>query len=80
MFDAFTESASGGVSNELGTVTKFPSSAVAITDSSSQMAIYDYKTNKFSYDNIKQSQHSQYINNHFRLDENLQNKYKGIDV
>ena len=55
MFDAFTESASGGVSNELGTVTKFPSSAVAITDSSSQMAIYDYKTNKFSYDNIKQS-------------------------
>ena len=80
MFDAFTESASGGVSNELGTVTKFPSSAVAITDSSSQMAIYDYKTNKFSYDNIKQSQHRQYINNHFQLDENIQNKYKGIDV
>lgn len=43
----------GGVSNELGTVTKFPTSAVLGIGYKRQVAAYDYSTNKFQYDNIK---------------------------
>jgi hypothetical protein len=44
---------SGGVHNELGVVTKFPTSAVLSIGYKRQIATYDYDKNKFNYDNIK---------------------------
>ena len=53
MFAAQAESMAGGVQNELGTVTKFPTSAVLGVGYKRQIASYDYSKNKFEYDNIK---------------------------
>lgn len=65
MYDMFAESASGGVSNELGTVTKFPTSAASRISYDKQIAEYDYKTNKFKYDNINPLQSHTYMNARF---------------
>lgn len=52
MFSTQAETMSGGVQNELGTVTKFPTSAVLGVGYARQIATYDYDMNRFKYDNI----------------------------
>ena len=76
MFAAQAEMMAGGVSNELGTVTKFPTSAVLGIGYKRQIAVYDYQTNKFQYDNIKPEQAYRYMNERFSDDENLQGRYR----
>ena len=52
----------GGVQNELGTVTKFPTSAVLGVGYRRQIATYDYARNKFGYDNIDPGNAYMYMN------------------
>lgn len=53
MFVAQAEAMAGGVQNELGTVTKFPTSQMLGIGYRRQIATYDYDRNKFDYDNIR---------------------------
>ena len=76
MFAAQAESMAGGVQNELGTVTKFPTSAVLGVGYKRQIASYDYSKNKFEYDNIKPEHAYQYMNERFSEDEDLYGRYR----
>lgn len=66
MYDSMAESATGGVSNEFGTVTKFPTSVTTKAQYQKQIASYDYSRNKFDYDNISQAQQRLYMNARFQ--------------
>lgn len=76
MFAAQAESMAGGVQNELGTVTKFPTSAVLGVGYKRQIASYDYSKNKFEYDNIKPEHAYQYMNERFSEDKDLYGRYR----
>lgn len=76
MFATQAETMSGGVHNELGVVTKFPTSAVLSIGYKRQIATYDYDKNKFNYDNIKPENAYQYMNKRFSTDDNMLVKYK----
>lgn len=76
MFATQAESMSGGVQNELGVVTKFPTSASLNIGYKKQIAIYDYSKNKFNYDNINPESSYQYMNEHFSVDDTIITKYK----
>jgi len=78
MFAAQAEAMAGGVQNELGTVTKFPTSAALGMGYKRQVASYDYSRNKFEYDNIKPEQVFQYMNERFIDGENITGRYHNV--
>lgn len=78
MYDQFLEQANGGVRNELGTVTRFPTSRQAAIDYDNQIATYDYGTNKLGYDSFSAEQARQYVNARFMQLYDCEDKYQGI--
>lgn len=75
MFNAEGEAMSGGVFNELGTVTKFPTSASVGIGYNRQIVRYDYSRNAFDYDNINPGQAYMYMNERFSMEEKVLAKY-----
>jgi len=75
MFNSQGESMSGGVHNELGTITKFPTSASVGIGYNRQIAKFDYSRNRFDYDRIKPEQAYMYMNERFSMDEEMRVKY-----
>ena len=76
MFASQGETLAGGVQNELGTVTKFPTSAVLGVGYRRQIAAYDYARNKFVYDNIAPDSAYQYMNQRFSFDDKMDGRYR----
>ena len=76
MFAAQAESMAGGVQNELGTVTKFPTSATLGVGYRRQIAKFDYDRNRFDYDNIRPDSAYKYMNERYVEDDDMLDKYR----
>lgn len=77
MFESQNEALAGGVKTELGTVTKFPTSQSFRIGYRKQVALFDYGSNRFEYDNIPPESSYQYINSRFDVGAETLDKYNG---